>query len=841
MTTPIGIDLGTTNCCVAYLEQGRPEVIKIDTWNVMPSIIAQARDGTFLIGRPAKQCANPAFRYGFVKREMGGNTPYAFRDGPLTAVEISAKYLAKLKEHAESDRQGPVAAIVTVPAHFEEIHLFQTRQAAELAGLDLLGIIREPEAAAIAYHHERHPTGVESPKNILVYDLGGGTMDATVCIRDGDDIRIAAAGAAHWGDQFLGGYDFDKQLVSLVMPILQEQGVAVGTGDGKLANTDSSAVSGDPFWYRIFSAAERIKMDLSAQDQAHWNQELSFGYTEVRIDQWIERSGFEEAINPLLSQTIQVCEVALDTWGNNEPGSTGRDRDQNVKRQAEKLDILILVGGSTRMPAVKQALQDWLSQVRTRPLAIESFREDECVAIGAAFEAAQRLRQRETPVAQKGFNLCWDVDPPPQVPRELRAVTGLTGRIDGPIGGGWSLRLCAAARSDAVVFDEEGRFKLPTLDLRAGENKFELTLGAPDGTIPCSWGWVISQGGLNAEITGLARPINVRLVDGEETILPPGTKPDTVHARTFYIQTLCKVGDKRVFRLPLYEGYHPIGSLEVEADAPAGTPVVIQAAYQPGALRITAEVSGKPRQELPYMFKQTDSRTTQITQQERFYTLKREIEDALSNMIAEAAATDYMRTRWLSLLFDLHTEFEGRLAVDKAKIDDRLSQAADLLWHLKQLGNSADSLRANCNRLTTLMRDRGVHDERLQEAARNILKRLEGDPAADVLASVGQEILELRRGVSSRIDLRATDEHVKEQLEEIRRRLATIREVFGEDQYKSWDLPNVSRMVDAVVATMPNPDARLNRLWAIDQDCIREHYHSAVLTRDRSGLLARSA
>jgi len=842
MTTPIGIDLGTTNCCVAYLDQGEVRVLEIDGRNTMPSIIAQEADGTFLIGSDATRCVEPTFRYGFVKRHMGVAQPFTFRDGPLSPVQISAKYLAKLKEHAQEALHGPVSAVITVPAHFGEIHVKETRNAAELAGLEVLDIIREPEAAAIAYHQECHPDSAGSPTCVLVYDLGGGTMDATVCIRDGDDIRIGGDGAANAGDKFLGGFDFDKQILSLVMPSLHKQGVDLSAGIADPVVDGSVPVAIESSWYELVRYAERVKMRLSDDPKTKWVQELYFGYSQVRIDQWITRAEFEAAGAPLLAQTIETCKGALDRLGECRAGANALTREERIRREAGALDALILVGGSTRMPAVERELQQWLTGLRDTPLRIERFREDECVAIGAAFVAAQRLRQRDTPIPQGNFRLVWDVQPSVQVPPEVGDIPGPSGKVDGPLGPGWSLRLHAGDTAAEVGLDKEGRFMLPRLGLKSGENRFTLTLGAPDGAMHSSWGWAVRRGGLSTDVSGLPCAIKVRLLDGEVTILPTGTKPDTAHSHIFYIRKLCRQADKLVFRLPLYEGYRAIGTLEVEADALPGTPVLIRATYkQPGALGITAGVGEKSPQELPFRFAEVDVLQAAGELQERFHLLKEKIDQAFANLSADPAYVAYLRARWDSLCLDLHTEFEGRMVVDKAKIQDRMARAEELRWQLDLLGNSAESLRQRCVTIVELMRKAGVNDERLRGQADKITARLDGEPTADVLASVAQDLEELRRSVYSRMELYATDQHVVAKQEEIRHRLATIRAVYGNDEYARLNLPQVEQVIASIPTTLHTPNERLNRLWAIDDQYIREPYHQAVLSRDRDGLLAQSA
>ncbi len=869
MKKPIGIDLGTTNCCVAYLEGATPRILKIDGRTTMPSVIAQQANGDFLIGKRAKECAEPPYRYGFIKRHMGLNVRYPFQQGPLTPTEISARFLAKLKGHAE-EALGEVAAVITVPAHFTEERLKQTRKAANLAGLEVLDIVREPVAAAIAYHQEERIAHSEEETHILVYDLGGGTMDASLCIREGNHIRIGANGRAYDGDPFLGGLDFDKQLVRLIRPSLHEQGVDLtkpdgtdsggdsesdGTGPGgteadgaesRDSKSDSTEADGKvspivfaDYMHELLSKAERVKMGLSEQDEAEWVQELQVGLVEVRVQEWIRRADYEKAIEPILSATLAICDRALLAQGRERPGADSRSDDEIISAEAGALDALILVGGSTRTPAVAEKLREHFdTRFGCRP-RIERFREDECVAIGAAHVAARCLAQRTGPGQQGEFRLHWDVSPTTQVPERMESIHGPSGTIEGGLEPDWSLRIEVNEQvlEDGIEIGNDGRFLLPNLPLTSKENRFVLSLADPDGGVRSSWDWPVLRGGVSADIGGLARAIQVRLVQGEAVILPAGTKSDAAHTHTFYIKD-----QATTVRMPLYEGYHFIGTLDFPSNAPPGTPVKVRATYQPGAISITIEVGDAEEESKSLSLQPHDIQAERHQLEDRFHRLRTEIEDLFGKLVADPDRIDFLRKQWESLAFDLRSELEGQLVPDVAKIDDRLQRAETLRWHLSLLKNSIESQRQRCVHLRGLLEGSGITNKKLHADLQKIEQRLENKPHEDLLASIAEDLDELERSMLSRVTLVVTEQQVRDKLAEIEYRLNKIRQPTKVDNESLISLDSIATQARRIADDIESsPNQRLNRLWDLEVRFIRERYHEAIVARDRTGLLGKGS
>jgi molecular chaperone DnaK len=234
MPIPIGIDLGTTNCCMAWIQAGRLAVFK-DEHNrtTIPSLVAQTSSGEILVGWRARACRDPRYRHGFAKRALGTTQRYPLADRDVAAHTISGYVLKELKLRAEQVLGGEVAAIITVPAHFQEIHREETRRAAAEAELKVIDLLVEPIAAAVAYYQQREAGGgALADETILVFDLGGGTMDATVCVRRGTHIEVGARGRAYEGDKYLGGLDFDKALLGLAAEQLIGQGFTIETKFG---------------------------------------------------------------------------------------------------------------------------------------------------------------------------------------------------------------------------------------------------------------------------------------------------------------------------------------------------------------------------------------------------------------------------------------------------------------------------------------------------------------------------------------------------------------------------------------------------------------------------------
>ena len=349
MSKTIGIDLGTTNSCVAVIEGGEPVVIaNAEGARTTPSVVAFSKTGERMVGQVAKRQAitNPDRTISSIKREMGSNYKVAIDDKSYTPQEISAMILQKLKADAEAYLGETVtSAVITVPAYFTDAQRQATKDAGKIAGLDVKRIINEPTAAALSYGIDK---GEE--QKIMVYDLGGGTFDVSI-IEMGDGVQEVLATA---GNNRLGGDDFDKRIIDwMVSSFKQESGIDL-SGD-KMA------------MQRLKEAAEKAKIELSGMTSSQIN--LPFITADAtgpkHFDMTITRAKFNELTADLVEKTMGPVNQALS-----DAGLTASD-----------LNKVLLVGGSTRIPAV----QDAVKRITGKD-PIKGINPDECVAVGAAIQ-----------------------------------------------------------------------------------------------------------------------------------------------------------------------------------------------------------------------------------------------------------------------------------------------------------------------------------------------------------------------------------------------------------------------------------------------------------------------
>ena len=378
MSKVIGIDLGTTNSCVSVMDGGKPKVIEnAEGARTTPSVVAFTKDGERLIGQPAKRQAvtNPDNTIFAVKRLIGrrfddpltkkdmGLVPYEIVKGKngdawvqaggedYSPSQVSAFILQKMKETAESYLGEKVSqAVITVPAYFNDAQRQATKDAGQIAGLEVLRIINEPTAAALAYGLEKN-----DGKTIAVYDLGGGTFDVSV-LEIGDGVFEVKSTN---GDTFLGGEDFDSVLVEYLADEFKKK-ENIDLRNDKLA------------LQRLKEAAEKAKIELSSSQQTEIN--LPFitarmeggATTPLHLVETITRSQLEKLVDPLIQRTLEPCKKALADAGIDKAG----------------IDEVILVGGQTRMPKVREVVEQFFGK---KPHT--GVNPDEVVAMGAAIQA----------------------------------------------------------------------------------------------------------------------------------------------------------------------------------------------------------------------------------------------------------------------------------------------------------------------------------------------------------------------------------------------------------------------------------------------------------------------
>ena len=350
MSKIIGIDLGTTNSCVAVMEGGESVVIPNAEGNrTTPSVVAFSKDGERMVGQVAKRQAitNPDRTIMSIKREMGTNYKVNIDGKAYTPQEISAMILQKLKADAEAYLgQTVTEAVITVPAYFTDAQRQATKDAGKIAGLDVKRIINEPTAAALSYGVDK-----DNDQKVMVYDLGGGTFDVSI-IEMGDGVQEVLATA---GNNRLGGDDFDQRIMDWILNSFKaEQGIDL-SGD-KMA------------MQRIKEAAEKAKIELSGVTSAAIN--LPFITADAtgpkHLDMTLSRAKFNELTADLVEKTMGPVRQALSDSG----------------LSIGDISKVLLVGGSSRIPAVQEAVKNFIGKE-----PFKGINPDECVAIGAAIQA----------------------------------------------------------------------------------------------------------------------------------------------------------------------------------------------------------------------------------------------------------------------------------------------------------------------------------------------------------------------------------------------------------------------------------------------------------------------
>ncbi|MCP4700729.1 MAG: Hsp70 family protein [Gammaproteobacteria bacterium] len=347
--TIIGIDLGTTNSEVAVIENGQVSVIEDAGRKILPSFVSLGESGEILVGEPAKNqyVLYPERTIRSIKRKMGESAKVEMADQEYTPQEISAIILKRLKNIAEAYLKKPVhKAVITVPAYFSDVQRQATREAGEIAGLEVVRMINEPTAAALSYEVDQ-----KTQKRVLVYDLGGGTFDVSVVSIEDDVVEVIAS----HGNNHLGGDDFDQKILEhIVAHIKENQNIDLRESSKAMA--------------RIRRAAETAKLSLSSQPYVTIEEEYLEKHqgAPVHLSLELARRDYEEMIKEYIDETLEAVHIALN----------------GAKLTASDIDEILLVGGSTRTPLVSERLEQ---ELHLPPHS--EVDPDLCVASGAAIQA----------------------------------------------------------------------------------------------------------------------------------------------------------------------------------------------------------------------------------------------------------------------------------------------------------------------------------------------------------------------------------------------------------------------------------------------------------------------
>ncbi len=349
MSRLIGIDLGTTNSCVAFMENGHATIIpNAEGGRTTPSIVAFSKSGERIVGQAAKRQAvtNASRTFSSVKREMGSDKIYTLDGKNYRPQELSAMVLQKLKADAESYIGEPVTdAVITVPAYFTDAQRQATKDAGLIAGLNVLRIINEPTSAALAYGFDK-----QEPRKVMVYDLGGGTFDVSILDISADTIEVLATA----GNNHLGGDDFDQCIVGFLLDAFRNQ-------HHMDLSKDMMAMQ------RLSEAAEKAKIELSSAMETVINlpflAQTADGAKHLEVT--LTRARFDELTSHLVDATRGPVQQAL----------------QDAGLTASQISRVLLVGGSTRIPAVQAAVKKMTGKEPSRDI-----NPDECVAMGACLQ-----------------------------------------------------------------------------------------------------------------------------------------------------------------------------------------------------------------------------------------------------------------------------------------------------------------------------------------------------------------------------------------------------------------------------------------------------------------------
>lgn len=844
---PIGIDLGTTNCCMAAFRNGKTDVIPVEGQNTMPSILAQKPNGEIVIGKFAKIANSPLYRYAFVKRKMGIDFEYPLKDGKHSPTSITALYLEKLKKVAEEHLNSEVAAVITVPAHFLEIHLQETRQAAKIAELKIIDIIREPVAAAISYYSDIADAMSAEKGKILVYDFGGGTFDATVCSIQGRHIEVGGRGKAYDGDKFLGGYDIDRAIIQLIVPTLKKQDFL--SSENSLREGDEGA-----FTYELLKEAERVKIALSKDTDAEWDQVLEIVSSQrvAKISEYISRSQFENAIEEILDKTLAICENALLQSGILIPGNEDHDKDRIIKSEAQSINAVILVGGSTRIPAVKTKIRKFFEDRYEVSLPVRLYKPDECVAIGAALYASQKGTEHRTAKTVDGkISVSWISPPPENVPYEMNRHPSLNGKIEGCEQSDLTVHYHVCSEKQFLSGEDEKdsdtdhyensvntapdfSFIIPEFPLPHEVNRLLFYISDNNGNKVFSWSEMIRRGGTTANPGGLARHIYIRLADGRCELLSAGIHPRTVIKNTFFIND-----DSSKVRAPLFEGYHEIGTIEFKSNAPAGTPVLFETYYETGSIHVDISIEGSSIQKRNIELKPIRTEKDRDRLEKVFLELEKSTAELLDQWPVDSKDAVCFRKKRVILIMDIRLELEGRVVPDYDRIGDRLRRLELLKWEISKLSMTKQGLIIRLNFLLSRLDSINTDDSALMmEKLAQIEAQIADKDDVPTIENAFNKLEEIEKSIYRRIRTRAiTAEDVASIESNIRGKIQKIEQLSNIGKENRQKLLSIKASLKEILKIKKSYADQWTRLNFIDSSNLNPLFIDTVIKEEQRGLL----
>lgn len=835
MTLKVGIDLGTTNCCLAS-PNGQDVVVFKDEMrsNTMPSIVAQDKedDTELLVGLRARLCDSPRHRYSYIKRSIGTNDSFELFGKPRPAYWLSGQILSELAERARSLGDEDVAAVITVPAHFEELHLQRTRDAAEVGGLKVLALLREPIAAAIAYYHDAKNQSPESEnETILVYDFGGGTFDATVCTRREGNIDVGANGQAYSGNKFLGGVDIDKVLVRETMPVLKEMGLVLSKPEAL-----NQGFRNHPWLWKLILAAERLKKELSQEVMAQWKHQVINPHTgdEFELNHWMERDDFNKLIDPLIQNTLEYCDTAMQNHARF-LDSTGQIRGlgELLKLGAESIDRVILVGGSSRIPYVRQSIASHFEKISGRVPEIVSFKPDESVAMGAAIYAQRTFSD---PSAEKHCeNFLWLSSPPAQVPENVETHPPLQGVLQQDIALPVTISLEVDGHCSQITPDSNRTFRFKAFPLKKGDNAITVMIAGEDGEELSREEWIVSRSGMAIGDPGLARAISVRVREGLKTLVPKGTQPKASQKTVFYIRD-----DSGRAVAPLYEGHNPIGRFTFNVPKETGVPVTLITRYEEGKLTVNVKVGDATPSDHQVELETLRVATEKDQLVDEFIELKKEYQPALDSLPESGEFSQALRKDWDALVWDIQTELENPAILDVVRIADRISALRITGWKITSVSSTVEGLQQRLSDACEWAKESGA-DINLMNTLDEIATDLNSDPDSEQLFGINERLLAVQQQLYLKRSFNLTREEVEEiKLRNIQIRLDTIKRYGADDPNVKEYVAGIEIELNAICEAVMPPKTFFNRLWEYEYEFLNPLYSKVVVAKRERGLLGQN-
>ncbi len=661
-------------------------------------------------------------------------------------------------------------------------------------------------------------------------------MDATLCLREGQHIKVGGNGAAYAGDRFLGGLDFDKALVSIAAEQLALQDHRL---DPEALGSEEGQVFRIPPWlWDLVRTAEQLKWKLSSEERANWHEEIHLENSrEAFLNFWVSRAEFEQRIAPLIERTLEWCDTALTKHAATRVDLEKLSTADQLRQVVRDLDEIILVGGSTRVPCIAEKLQAHYERLGGRSVTLRSFDVDTCVALGAALYAASyRARRTDTHPDQL---IQWVSGPSAQVGQDIPQHPSLSGTVPMCIAADWSIEISVSGQTWKASLESNGYFTLPAFPLQSGENHLVCTVRDAHGDEQGQQSYSVKRGGWTTDVGGLARPIQARLVDGMYDLLAQGSRDGHRQRVLWYLHD-----DSATIRVPLYEGPYPLTVVELQVPTQpttslVGTAVELHTRYQPGHLEFEVQVGNllHERRDIPCQPIGVSGTRDELVQ--RYGELRQRTAEALQALPETGDFTTKLRQQREALLLDLETDFATPL-FDAVRIEDRLCQLEHLDFHIRTFPHTAAGLQQRIEGLRQALQERGnTQNVQLLQDLQGLDQQLSPDTNTETIAALRQRFGGILRRFLSTNPRPVTSEELGEVRIRMQERLKNIRTACREDAAVRARVDNIAQAMEALdqAAPPPAPATHYNRLWEIEFGYLNPLYHDVIIKQHHRGLL----